>query len=928
LTFYIIIVTIEHVSSRLPISRKSIMPANDSQGGISSVGEQDFPLFFGDWLKRRRKQLDLTQSELADLASCSVFTLRKIEAGERRPSKQLAGMMAKPLEIPPEKHLTFIKVARGEQSLDKLSSLFSVSPPAVKTATLPGNLPRALTPFIGREPEISALVGLLSDPQCTLLTIIGPGGIGKTRLAIEAVHHARDLFPDGVWFVPLAMLNSHIQIVSAIADAVDFKFQDPTNPQAQLLRYLHAKKALLVLDNAEHLLEGAAQFTELLKNCPQMKLLITSRERLNLLSEWSFEIHGLPVPPDDLVKQFDGYSAVALFMQSARRVQAGFALREDERQWVLKICQTIEGMPLGIELSAAWVGILSVEEIAIEIAHNLDFLSASLRDVPERHHSLRATLDHSWKLLSPEEKLILSRLAVFHGRFSRKGAQAICEANLAVLSSLKNKSLLQRVDQYDYSLHEIVRQYAELKLAEQPDEFERIKDRHAEYFVKYLASCEQWLQGSRQVETLDEMAIVVEDLAQGWQHMVTHCRPQAGDTKPFPVQLMHSALFAISMFYEQRCRSLEAIAIFKGSVDNLKTIQHEFETTTEATTFASILAHITAYLGLHYYYLQEYAKAKDCLEGAIRSFDDGQSRVEKAQAQVMLAAYRDIFEELKDGGALLERCREVFREEGVNWWYALSTINLAFDYYSLGKLPQCTALFREAIQLVDPGDLRLGVPARNGYALALYAQDDFAQAEQLLKDSLQLSYRLGNQRQTSYILSYLGRVELALNRVELSEEYHQKSVETVQQFGESHDLATIYLHLGKCLAAKPDQNAARLAFRKVIRIGFVLNTFHLVCFGLVNIGITYMLEGHIDQALEIFLLLRRCPSDYARLREDLTHLQAGLQAALAEGQQETAMLQQDTEISLAQAEAEVFAYAREHELGSGGEPDPNHLPSR
>ncbi len=892
------------------------MPGNDTGDATATTGDLEFPLYFGDWLKRRRKQLDLTQSELAGLASCSIFTLRKIEAGERRPSKQLAGTLAKPLEIPPEYHNTFIKVARGEQSLDKLTSLGGVSAPAPKPAAQAGNLPRALTPFIGREPEITTLVGLLSDPQCKLLTIIGPGGIGKTRLAVEAAHVTRDLFPDGIWFVPLAMLNSPIQIVSAIADAVDFKFQDPTNPQAQLLRFLHAKKALLLLDNAEHLLEGAAQFTALLKDCPQMKLLITSRERLNLLSEWVFEIHGLPVPPSDQVKQFDGYSAVALFLQSARRVQASFALGEDERWWVLKICQTMEGMPLGIELSAAWVGVLTVEEIATEIAHNLDFLSASLRDVPERHASLRATLDHSWKLLNAEEKLILSRLSVFHGRFSRKGAQAICEANLAVLSSLKNKSLLQRVDQDDYSLHEIVRQYAELKLAEQPAESERIKDRHAQYFVSYLASCEQWLQGSCQVETLDEMAPVMEDLSLGWQHIVTHCKTQVGETAPFPYQLMHGALFAVSLFYEQRCRSLEAIAIFKNSVDYLKSVQHEFEATPEATAFTSILAHISAYLGIHYYYLQEYAKAKDCLEGAIRSFDDGQSRVEKAQAQAMLAAFRDIFEDLQDGGALTEQARQVFREEGVKWWYALSTINLAFDYYNRGKLSQCTDLFREANQLVDPGDLRLGIPARYGYALALYTQHDFTTAEQLLKESLQLSYRLGNQRQTAYILSYLGRVELALNRIDLSEEYHRKSVETVQQFGEGHDLATIYLHLGKCLAAKPDQHAARQTFRKVIKIGVGLNTFHLVYFGLVNIGITYVLEGQPDQALEIYLLLRRCPSEYARIKEDLAHLQAGLQAALPGRQLETAMQQRNGEISPSQAEADVLAYVRQHELGS------------
>jgi predicted ATPase len=151
-------------------------------------------------------------------------------------------------------------------------------------------------------------------------------------------------------------LNSPALIVPAIADALGYKFQDPTDPQAELLRYMRSKRALLVLDNAEHLLEGAGVFSEILKDCQQIKLLVTSRERLNLLSEWVFEIQGLPVPPNDQVKQFDAFSSVALFLQSARRIQAGFDIQADERQWVLKICQIMEGMPLGIELSAAWDG--------------------------------------------------------------------------------------------------------------------------------------------------------------------------------------------------------------------------------------------------------------------------------------------------------------------------------------------------------------------------------------------------------------------------------------------------------------------------------------------------------------------------------------------------------------------------------------------
>jgi predicted ATPase/transcriptional regulator with XRE-family HTH domain len=875
----------------------------------------EYPLFFSDWIKRRRQELDLTQVELANRASCSVFALRKIEAGERRPSKQLAGLLAKSLEISPDDQTTFIRVARGELSIEKLRNLLCDTHSTIKTSPVLGNLPRELTSFIGREPELTALAQLLNDPQCSLLTIVGPGGIGKTRLAIEAVHHSKDLFPDGTWFVSLASLNSPVLIVPAIADVVGFKFQDPTDPQAELLRYLRTKKTLLVLDNAEHLLEGAEVFTEILKNCQQIKLLVTSRERLNLLSEWVFEIQGLPVPPNVQVNQFDAYSSVALFLQSAKRVHAGFEIRGDERQWVLKICQIMEGMPLGIELSAAWVGLLSCKEIAQEIQSNFDFLSASLRDLPERHRSLRATLDHSWKLLNDEERVVISRLAVFRSNFSLEAAQEICGASLSVLASLKNKSLLYRTDQEFYSLHEIIHQYAELKLRQEPSEYERVKDRHAAYYVQRLSKWEKALQSSRQLETFNEMALVIDNLSLAWQHMVTSCRPGNGRSMRFYADLLHSALFSISLFYEQRCRSLEAIPLFRESVEYMKTVQSEFEGTEEYSPFISVLGHITGYLGLHHYYIYHYEKTSGYYKEALQLLEDSQSSVEKAQVEVMLASFLALQGQLQDALALLVQSREVFREAEVKWWYALSTAHLGQIYINLGKIQESEALFQEGFQLVESGDLRSELPLRNGFAYVLYLQADYARAEQLMRENLQLSYLFGNFRYTASILVDLGRVALATQRIELAIEFIQKSIHLLNEFGETRQLASYQLDLGKCYAAQANRTAARDQFRKAIKIGQEFDLFHLVYWGLANIARIYLDEGQTQQALQIFLLLRHCPIEYKRIQEDFDHLQADLKVVLPEGQIETAMKPVDSKISLDIARADVITYVQEHETG-------------
>lgn len=900
------------------------MTTRDAKSKIPSEVEADSPLFFGEWIKRRRKYLDLTQELVAGRACCSIHAIRKIETGERRPSKQLAGLLAQALDIPAEDRSTFIKVARGELSPDRLAPPANPRPSRARQssqelspedADLPvsGNLPRALSPFIGRDPELEAIGQLLSDPGCRLLTVTGPGGIGKTRLAITTAENAREFFPDGVWFVPLAALYTPELLVPAIAEALHFKFQDPANPQGQLIRYLRPKQILLVMDNAEHLLEGVGVFAEILENCPHVKLLVTSRERLNLLSEWVFEIQGLPVPVSAQVEQFETYSAVALFLQIARRVRTGFEIREPDRKWVIQICQKLEGMPLGIELSAAWAGLLSCEEIAREIERSLDFLSVSMRDLPERHRSLRATLDYSWKLLNDEERLVLSRLAVFRGSFSLEAAQEICGASLVLLSSLRNKCLLYRTEQGLYHLHEVIRQYAERKLAEDPGENERVADRHASYYVQCLAKWEKALQSSRQLETLNEIALVTGNLSQGWRHMVTHC--QSGEKEGFCADSLHSALFSLSLFYEMRCRSLEAIALFKESVEYLHTVPREIDPLEGCSRINSVLGHILAYLGFHHIYLLQYEAAGTYLKRAIQLLEGDPFRTARARAQVMLATVEGIRGRLQETATLNAQSREIFRDEGDVWWYSLATINLGTTCISLGNHEESEALFQEGFRLVEPGDFRLGLALRNGYAYLLFINNDFTKAEGLMQENLQLSYQFGYVRQIAAVLFDLGRVALAAQRIDVAIEYLQKNIQLLSEALESPNLLLQRVYLGKCFAARADLLAARDQFRQVIQTGVALDRFHLVCWGLLNIASTYLAEGLIEKALEISLLLERCPTDYKRIEDERIRLLADVQAALPDGRMDAARMQIDRSVPQQQARTDILTYIQDHESG-------------
>lgn len=458
---------------------------------------------FGRWLEKRRKALDLTRGELAQKIGYSVSALRKIETDERRPSKQLVESLADALEIPEGERLMFWKIARRERSVERLNSprplpdLSLLQPPQ----TIPNIIPIPPTPLIGRETELTALRQMLGDPQCRLITLVGPGGIGKTRLALEAAHEQSSAFIHGTAFVPLASINSINLIIPAIANALHFNSHSSSDSKKQLLNYLREKQVFLILDNLEQLLEGVEIISEVIEYAPQIKVLCTSREQLNLHGEWVFEVRGLSVSGSENIYDIEKYNAVKLFLECAQRTRTGFILRPENRLPIIRICQLVEGMPLAIELAATWVRILSCKEILQEVERGIDFLAASVRDLPERHRSMQAVFDHSWKLLSEEEQRVLSRLSVFRGGFTRDTGEQVAGANLTLLSELVTKSLVQRSGEKRYTLHELVRQYAFAQL-HALGEVEQTRAAHLQAFIRLAEMIEPELTGNKQLRWL------------------------------------------------------------------------------------------------------------------------------------------------------------------------------------------------------------------------------------------------------------------------------------------------------------------------------------------------------------------------------------------------------------------------------------------
>ena len=371
------------------------------------------------------------------------------------------------------------------------------------------NLPLPRTSFVGRASELEAIDRLLEDPACRLLTLVGPGGAGKTRLALEAAARRVDRYPHGVHFVPLASVSSPDFLAPALAESIQFAVDGAHSgfsAQEQLLDYLSERSTLLVLDNFEHLVEGSGLLGEVIERAPHVELLTTSRERLNVQSEWVFDVDGL-----GLAENGNGSaSAVRLFVERAKQVAPGFAL--DDAAEALRICRLVDGMPLGIELAASWVSVLSCTEIADEIARNIDFLATSTRDVPERHRSLRAAIDQSWRLLTDEQRSAFSRLSVFRGSFDRSAAVAVTGADLRLLSQLVAKSLLRRPDFGRFELHELLRQYAREQLAASPADETDARDRHARHYSAMLLERQAALMGPDVTAARDELRGELDNL--------------------------------------------------------------------------------------------------------------------------------------------------------------------------------------------------------------------------------------------------------------------------------------------------------------------------------------------------------------------------------------------------------------------------------
>ncbi len=458
---------------------------------------------FGDWLKRRRMGLGLTQDQLALQINCSTSAMRKFESEERRPSAEMIEQLADIFNISPEERKSFLRFARGDWQAFPGGDTEN-APWRSPNIDEQSNLPSLFTSFIGREKEQHEVIDLLKKNR--LVTLAGAGGIGKTRLAIQVGHQLLPDYPNGVWFVPLDSLSDPLRVPQTVASVFGIREGIDRQIIEILKNVLRLKTSLLILDNCEHVLDACEQLINtLLRHCPNLRILTTSREVLKMEGVATYYLPSLSTPEgSDSLEKISKYEAIQLFVERAALTLSKFQLTKENAQAIADICRRLDGIPLAIELIVARVNILKVEEISKQLQKSFAILENLSRTTLSRHQTLRASIDWSWSLLTDAEQAFLRQLSVFAGGWTLEAAQSVCDGSaLNLTNSLAQKSLIMVEQEVEhetrYHFHETLRQYADEKLAETGEE-ETIRMRQLKYFLGLSEKIESGLHATNQEE--------------------------------------------------------------------------------------------------------------------------------------------------------------------------------------------------------------------------------------------------------------------------------------------------------------------------------------------------------------------------------------------------------------------------------------------
>lgn len=748
---------------------------------------------FGYYVRRRRKALDLTQRALAEAAGCALVTLKKIETDQRRPSPEMAARLAESLAVPPGERDTFLAAARGQLPVDTLT-------PETSPALRPPRdaFPVAATPLIGREAEIATVLALLSRPDVRLVSLVGTGGIGKTRLAlaIAAALQAGDPrpFPAGIVFVDLAAVEDSGRLVPAMAEALGFEFdtrgREPLPPLAQLADYLRHRDSLLILDNLEQIHGGRQVVDDLLQATVSIKFLATSRERLDLVWEHLLGLSGLPYARNAAADP-ETFAAGRLFLARARRLRPDFTTSPDDRPALAGLCALVDGMPLALELAAAWIDTLSVAEIATELQNELGLPDDGRDGLPERHRSLRAVWASVWSRLAPAEQAAFAQLCVFRGGFTRAAAESVAGVTLGLLGRLTGKYLIVfDRDAGRYSIHELLRQYGRANLVAL-DADDETRQRHFAYFLSLAGSLAPRIHGPEQPVVLDRLAAERDNLTVALEWGLATPARIAG-TAQLMADLhwywrIRSHVTEASAWYDR------ALAAFGVTVDPEAILAGGQIAPQEAARLLFGAGHFAWMRG-------NFALARERHAAAIYLWQAsglGDSLEATTVRQHLAMSYSQLGD-YEAAAPLFAAALARYRELGATWFETFIWPQVAQNRQALGDVDGAAAAAAAHLKLVN----RLGDPWLTGLGrlnlgeLAWF-RGDMAGAQQLLSEGLAIQRTTGHTHSVSSALMMLGEIARQTGDAASATSYFTEALALYEEMGHARYTAGAAKELGR-----------------------------------------------------------------------------------------------------------------------------------
>jgi predicted ATPase/DNA-binding SARP family transcriptional activator len=718
-------------------------------------------------------------------------------------------------------------------------------------------LPMPATRFVGREAERRDLHQRLSDRSCRLLTLTGPGGIGKTRLALQLAAERRERYADGACFVSLVAVGSTDLVPYAIADALDASLVGSAPAEAQLLEHLRSKDVLLVLDNLEHLLTLGGFLHDLLEACPGVTLLVTSRERLDLQGEHVFDLGGLTVPPDahadaDSDADPERYDSVRLFAQAAARARRDFVLSAEVLPAVTTICRLVDGLPLALELAASWLRVVPANEVAREVAQGIDILAAETRDLPERHRSLRAVLDQAWQGLTDAERSVLQALSVAASDVDRATAEAL-GASLPLLASLVNKSLVRSTASGRFALHPLVRQYAAATLA--PEAAAGLRDAYAHHVVAMLRGHAEALAFGGQYQAVRAVERELEHVraAVAWA-----AAREDASLLGFPLSL------ALSSFFQFQSRYGEALHLFTQVTEALEQ-RHDP---------GSVQARMEFLLMQGWFYLrfgrldeaEAVIRASAALAASGLRLDDGVASLpETALAAVAMArgAYDEALRHATAARCRAETLGHVGNLESATYYVARARL-------ASGDVSGAEAVAHEALAVAR----RTGETWFRAYILTTLGDISFERgalepARRMFLESHDIRRRFGDHEGVGLASARLGEVAMAQQRYEQARRWFHDARAAYERVNDYGGLSRALAGLGDVELASGDLEAARAFLAAALRTA-AGRPFHRITLRVIaSVADLLVRLGRAPDAAAVARLIERHPARDARVRERL-----------------------------------------------------------